>query len=157
MARSIVEVKETLAGETHRFNCSLVERSETELVTLYVVPGKVVLDGINIPPKTRSFGYFWESRPYNAYHFVTPQGKTLALYCNISDNTRIDRSVVTWRDLVVDVLIFPDGSGQQLDWDQLPEGLPETLVNHIQDVAAQLVGNARNLLSELEQRTATYL
>lgn len=157
MASSVVEIKESLTGEVHRFNCSLVERSAGELVVLYVVPGAVDLDGINIPPKTRSFGYFWESRPYNAYHFVTPQGKTLALYFNISDSTRIDMSVVTWRDLVVDVLVLPDGSVRQLDRELLPDTLPQALANHIHEVAAQLVGNARNLLSEMEQRTATYL
>ncbi|WP_461482607.1 ribonuclease FAU-1 family protein [Porticoccus sp.] len=157
MDKRILEIKETLSGEYLKFDCAVVDRGQGWLVVLYVVPDEVELDGVKIPRGSRSFGYFWEDRPYNAYHFVGPEGNTLALYCNLSDGTRIGDAVVHWRDLVVDVLILPDGTGRILDTHELPGSLSENLVNAILDTANLLKASGHNLLTELETKTAEYL
>lgn len=157
MSPDILEIKETLSGERRPYACTLVDRSPGCLVIRYVVPRDIFLGGVEIPAGTFSFGYFWLARHYNAYHFVTPQGQTLGLYCNVADRLRLQETSVSWRDLVVDVLILPDGSGRILDEDELPLSLPETSAIFILRTAEKLMAERKQLLSELEHRTAGYL
>jgi len=157
MDGNILEIKETLAGRIQRFQCDLVDRGENWLVVHYRVPRHIVLDGTNIPAGTASYGYFWSTRHYNAYHFVTPRGKTLALYCNIGDRLRLTRDTVYWRDLAVDVLILPDGAGRILDVDELPDNLPSEMRGFILRTAEKVLSERVQLLTEVEERTATYL
>ena len=51
-----------------------------------------MLEDVLLRANTLSLGYFREDRPYNAYHWVDPKSiATVALYFNISDQTRILR------------------------------------------------------------------
>ncbi|TNF08791.1 MAG: DUF402 domain-containing protein [Gammaproteobacteria bacterium] len=155
--KHVLEIKETLSGERLKFCCDVVDRGQNWLVVLYIVPEEVVLDSVKIPRGTLSFGYFWEDRPYNAYHFVGSQGQTLALYCNVSDSTCIREDKIYWRDLMVDVLVFPDGTGRVLDINELPESLSVILADSILDTATTLIATRYSLLTELETKTADYL
>jgi len=157
MDSHILEIKETLSGECRQFHCAAVDRGEGWLVVRYMVPDAFVLDGVKIPKGALSFGYFWEDRPYNAYHFVEPTGTTLALYCNISESTCIREDVIHWRDLVVDVLILPDGRTRVLDVSELPASLPKAMVDSIFDTSNILITTGHNLLTELKTKTADYL
>ncbi len=67
--RRIVEQKETLAGERRRFSCNLLALAPGEAVILYVLRRAGRVDGLALPRGMRSLGYFWEARPYNAYHW----------------------------------------------------------------------------------------
>jgi predicted RNA-binding protein associated with RNAse of E/G family len=100
-------------------------------VLIYIMPADHVLEDLLLPAGTLSLGYFWEDRPYNAYHWVDDNGQTLALYFNICDNTRIDAQRIAWRDLAVDVLITPDQRCRVLDEDELPDDIDPDLLHRI--------------------------
>ncbi len=157
MKQHVLEIKETLSGERLQFCCDVVDRGQNWLVVLYIVPEEVVLGGVKIPQGSLSFGYFWEDRPYNAYHFIGSEGKTLALYCNVSNSTCMREDGIHWRDLMVDVLILPDGTGRILDINELPESLSTILADSILDTAKTLLATRHSLLTELETKTADYL
>ena len=68
--RRIVEQKETLAGERKRFSCRLLALAPGEAVILYVLRRAGRVADLALPRGTLSLGYFWEARPYNAYHWA---------------------------------------------------------------------------------------
>lgn len=107
-----------------------------------------------MPKGTISYGYFWEQRHYNVYHFVDPQGQTLGLYFNVSDRTRITEQQIYWRDLTVDIMVGPDGGYQVLDEHELPEDLPKALRQLIFQVRDQIVARLAEIRAEVETSTA---
>jgi predicted RNA-binding protein associated with RNAse of E/G family len=153
MKRAIREVKETLAGERREFHCTLVSLAADEVVVGYRSPiGGIVAD-VSLPAGTLTLGYFWAARPYNAYHWLAPDGATLGLYFNVSDRTRITAQRVAWRDLVVDVLVTPDGRCRVLDEDELPVDLDVALRHRIESTRDALRQNHERHLEELETRS----
>ena len=112
------------------------------------MPATIELEGVALPAGTLSLGYFWEQRPYNAYHWVDDNGQTLALYFNICDDTRIDAQRIAWRDLVVDVLITPDQCCRVLDEDELPDDIDAELLDRIDATRDWLCARSSRLLRE---------
>ncbi|HET8629413.1 MAG TPA: DUF402 domain-containing protein [Thermomicrobiales bacterium] len=155
--RAILEVKETLAGEHQEFACSLLAAAPGEAVILYEMHRAGRVADLDLPAGTLSLGYFWEDRPYNAYHWLTPAGRTLALYCNIADRTRITPAAIAWRDLAVDVLATPDGRAQVLDEDELPPDLDPALRAAIAAARDDLLAALPALLPAIERCTAALL
>ncbi|MEM7562625.1 MAG: DUF402 domain-containing protein [Pseudomonadota bacterium] len=118
------------------------------------MPRAIELEDVTIPRDAVSYGYFWQDRPYNAYHWVDKNGQTLALYLNICDNTRIFANQIEWRDLVVDILITPDHRCRVLDEEELPDNLETDLRAHIEITRDWLCAQPQQLLSDIEQRTS---
>ncbi len=108
-AGSITEIKTTLAGERKTFACELLQATATEAVVVYRMPADHQLEDILLRKHTLSLGYFWQDKPFNAYHWIDTRLDTVALYFNVSDNTNISAESIAWRDLVVDILITPEG------------------------------------------------
>ena len=149
----ITEVKTTLAGERHEFECELLQRGAGEAVVVYRMPRDRRLEGILLRKGTLSLGYFWEDRPYNAYHWIDARQDTVALYFNICDRTRIGARTIEWRDLAVDILISPDGRCRVLDEDELPPDLDRGLLAYIRAARDDLCREPLSLLSEYDKLT----
>ena len=116
----ILEIKRTLRGAEKRFECQLLASGPGYAAVLWIAPEPMHVHGVDLPAGTVSFGHFWEDRGYNVYHWLDGVGRTLGFYFNIADQTSISPEVVSWRDLVLDVLVTPDGRCQVLDEDELP-------------------------------------
>jgi len=155
--QTILEVKETLTGERKEFPCTLCALTQDEAVILYKVLHEGRVEDVVLPAGTFSLGYFWATRPYNAYHWVTPKGKTIGLYLNISDGARITPQQVVWRDLLVDILVTPDGRCRVLDEDELPPEMDVSLRQRINVVREELVHQHKTLLAEIEVRSVRLL
>src|SRR5882757_7138778 len=93
----ILEIKETLAGVRHEFQCRAIARGAGDVVVLFVLPAERVVDGLVLAAGTVTFGHFWQQRPYNVYHWMTPAGATIAFYVNLADRTTIDERRLTFR------------------------------------------------------------
>ena len=154
---TILEVKETLKGERKEFSCTPCAVAKDEVVILYKVPHEGRVEDVVLPAGTLSLGYFWVTRPYNAYHWVTPKGKTLGLYFNVSEGADITPQQVVWRDLVVDVLVTPDGRCRVLDEDELPAEMEASLRQRIKVTQDELVSQHKALLAEIEVRSVRLL
>ena len=153
----INEHKAVLIGAAKTFQCELLELSNSEAVVIYRLQREVVIEGVHLPKGTISYGYFWEARNYNVYHFVTAQGKTLAFYFNVSDSTRIGESQIYWRDLVVDVLVTPDAKSEVLDEHEIPRDICEDLRRLIFETRDQLLERVVELTNEIEERTRLFI
>jgi predicted RNA-binding protein associated with RNAse of E/G family len=153
----ITEIKTTLAGERKEFGCELLRRAGREAVVVYRMPRDVQLEDICLRKDTLSLGYFWEDRPYNAYHWIDARGATVALYFNISDGTRIGARTIEWRDLAVDILISPEGRCRVLDEDELPADLDRDLLAYIRAARDELCRKPLSLLDEYDKLTRSLM
>jgi hypothetical protein len=153
--RPILEVKRTLSGQEKRFECVSLARDGSHLVVLFVAPVHMHVHGVDLPAGTVTFGHFWTDRPYNVYHWLdAATGSTLGTYVNLSDNTSISNERLAWRDLVVDLLLMPDGRATVLDEDELPPDLPPSLRAQIASAQASVLATQTDLIAELEHHRA---
>lgn len=145
----IKEVKVTLAGERQQFVCQVLDRSETYVAVLYPIGERRRVGDLVLPKGAWTYGYFWQDRSYNVYHWVRRDGRTLGYYVNLADSVRIRPREVEWRDLSVDLLFSPDGSRVQiLDEVELASASPE-LRAKIETARSHVLTHRDELLAEV--------
>ena len=156
-SKRITEIKTTLGGERKTFDCELLRRADAEVVVIYRMPRDIQLEDILLPAGSVSLGYFWESRPYNVYHWIDDSHATRALYFNIADSTQISTNASAWRDLTVDVLISPDGRCRVLDEDELPVDIDTGLLRYIENARDDLCRDPLSRLDEYDKLTRSLM
>ena len=129
----VIERKRKLDGRVLTFRCQLLRWTPGAAVLLYRPERPVELAGLRLPAEVLSYGLYWADRPYNIYHWVHPDGRSLACYCNAATETRISPAAVDWLDLELDVLVTPDGRVRVLDEEEVPAVLSQA---HQQQLAA---------------------
>ena len=160
----ILEIKRRLDGSEARFECALLARAGHHAAILFVAPAAMHVHGVDLPAGTVSFGHFWTDRPYNVYHWLDAQsGATIGYYVNLADDTRFEGGLLTWRDLVIDVLVMPASGGAAggapplvtvLDEDEVPAALPPDTRAHMAAAKAEVLASAGALIAELEAARA---
>lgn len=156
-APTIIELKQRLNGTNSEYECELVAQSPGKAVILYRLPPGASFLSLDLPPHSLSFGYFWEDRPYNVYHWVRPDGSSAGWYCNVADRTHIGDGRVAWRDLILDVLALPGAAPAVLDRDELPADLDPALMRYIEEAISRLLLVLPELTAEIAAESAGYL
>jgi hypothetical protein len=146
----ITETKETLGGARKSFRCRVLDRVPGQVVVLFVSDTTWKVHDLTLPPGTVTFGYFWEERPYNVYHWMTGTGETVAYYVNLSDHTRIEEEQIHWRDLTVDLLLTTDGKVTVLDLDEIPPTLDPATRETIRRGTDQVQAGSAALRTEID-------
>lgn len=151
----VLEIKRTLDGREKLFSCRLLagDPEHRRAVLLFVLENAMHVHGVDLPPGTVTFGYFWTDRPYNAYHWLDARGETIGVYFNLADSTRISDDRLEWRDLTVDILTTPAGRCDVLDEDELPAELEPALRRRIDEGKAAILEHTAALLAELERQS----
>jgi predicted RNA-binding protein associated with RNAse of E/G family len=153
---TITERKTRLDGSVVEFACErLVVEPGRRAVLRYVSDRvwDIPAAGVTVMPGTVTIGHFWADRPYNVYHWLQG-GRTLAYYCNVSTDTRIAADLVSYIDLVVDVLVRPSGEALVMDEDELPDDLAPPYRIAIAKGREALLTNPGRLVREIERETA---
>ena len=151
------EIKHRLDGSVKRFECFPVQRAQDEVVLLHKRSEEGRVDDLVLPAGSLTFGYFWTQRHYNVYHFVTETGQTLGMYFNLCDQTEISEEAVSWRDLIIDLLVTPDGRCRVLDAEELPPDLSTELKQLISETERHLHRQYGGVCAEVESRTRGYM
>ena len=102
-------------------------------------------------------GHFWVDRPYNVYHWLDPQGLTLGFYFNVGHTDTVQTDLLAWRDLIVDVIVTPDGGMLVLDEEELPPDLAPEHRGTIARALEQVMTNPKRLVAEIERETRRLL
>jgi hypothetical protein len=148
------EVKLTARGERQEFVCRLLDRSSTHVVVLYRSTEPRRVGDLRLPKGTITYGYFWQGRPYNVYHWVHPNGSTIGYYVNLADGLRFHPQAVEWHDLALDLLFSPDGRRVQiLDEEELAL-LPSDLQAKAKVAKAHVLMHRDEILTEVAAITA---
>lgn len=155
--RSFLEIKHRLDGSVACFECLPLEVTDDEAVIMYELPQKGRVEDIVLPAGCMSFGYFWNDRHYNVYHWMAKTGATLGTYFNVCDETKIRTDSVSWRDLIIDMLVTPDGHYRVLDAEELPQDLDEGLARKIEETEAYLKGHYHSITEGVKKRSAAYM
>lgn len=156
-SRPYFEIKHQLDGSIKRYECIPVNVSNDEAVIIYEMTREVRVEDLLLPSGSLTFGYFWSNRHYNVYHWVTEIGETLGLYFNVCDEINIGQDGVSWRDLIIDLLVTPDGRCRVLDTDELPQNLDEGLASLIEETEEYLKWQYRSISAKVEKKTARYM
>ena len=79
------------------------------------------------------------------YTYGDKNGTYLGSYFNVVKNTQITDELVSFEDLIIDILVLPSGEYFILDEDELPESLEEFEDGYVNE--------ALNVLEEIIQKT----
>lgn len=147
------ETKMKYDGTVDEYDCRLLEYSPNRVVLFFPLPEDRLVDEVNLRKGDYTIAYYWNDRGYNAYHWVTPEGKTLAYYFNMAENTQIGPSGLSWRDMVVDVICYPDGKSKVLDLDELPVPLDQFEEGRIKRSLDELLVSLSEVTKEIQRET----
>jgi hypothetical protein len=152
----IREVKTTLQGDRQEFRCRVLARTGASVgdavTVLFISDRDYRVADLVLPAGTVTFGHFWGSRSYNVYHWLTPDGQTLAHYFNLSSDTVITEDSLQWKDLAVDVLLRPGSEAEVLDEADLPDTLDRETLMTIAEATRDVLLEAPAIAAELENR-----
>lgn len=98
----------------------------------------------HIASGTRTVEYYWLDRWYNIFRFLTDDDQTRLYYCNINTPPNLEKGVVTYIDLDIDILVQPDLSYQVLDLEEFEEnakryGYSDEVRKHAHAAVSELV------------------
>ncbi|MHB1909027.1 MAG: DUF402 domain-containing protein [Nitrososphaerales archaeon] len=148
-----IEIKNTYFGEKKEFNCTLVSKTKDELVIIFQISEAMRFLETNFPSRSKSFGYYWKEKNYNIYHWKDINGTTLLFYFNISKNTQILEDSVTWQDLIVDLVVYPDGKKVVLDQEEIPNDMSKEDKLIVEKTLKEIFENASSITREIESKT----
>ncbi len=155
---AVIERKIRLDGTSSEFSCEGLAVEPGRRAVLRYTSDQVVRirdTDIALPAGTITLAHYWTDRPYNVYHWLS-LGRTVAYYVNVADRTRIETGSVSYRDLVVDVVVRPSGALEILDEDELPADLEPAARKAIADALEVVVTGAKRLAAEIEQESRRY-
>ncbi|KAA0765676.1 DUF402 domain-containing protein [Bacillus sp. SH5-2] len=108
-------------------NCLILEKKSQSIVLFHEVQYSFTMtthdSSLTIPKGSYTIAYYWQDRPYNLYIWRDENGMYLGSYFNIVKNTQITDELVSFEDLIIDILVLPSGEYFILDEDELPEPL----------------------------------
>ena len=160
----VVERKNRLDGTFEDFICDrlLIEPGKRAVLRYtWTRERRITGTDLTVPAGGCTISHYWVDRAYNVYHFLSapePGGpRTLAYYCNVVGATTIADDLISYDDLVVDVLIHPSGSALVLDEEELPPDLPSPQRIVINKALEDLTTNARRLAFEVERESRRFV
>lgn len=152
---TVIERKRKPDGTDRAFRCELLASSPHFALVLFVVERPSAFHApLLLPRGTRSYGFFWSDRPYNAYRMVGADGRVVAHRFDALCDVRITSAEVSYRDLVLDWWVLADGTLVEEDRDEYDELVEAGVLSAadtalVEAAAAEIVDNHAALMSEL--------
>ena len=114
------------------------------LQAIWQGPGEPLVGTIRFEAGDRFLEYYYPGRPYAIWQIERPDGALKGWYCNVSTPPVERDGILRFDDLLLDVLVYPDGRYTVLDEDEFAaahaEGMPEDRVALARAGLAALVG-----------------
>lgn len=104
----------------------------------------------SIPRGARSIETFYFDRWYNHFVFLLPDETVRNHYFNICMPPRIDGKILSYVDLDIDVLVWPDGIVQTLDLVEFEEN--KVTMGYPPDVSETVLKTLKVLLDDVVKR-----
>lgn len=109
--------------------CKLLKAENKNVVLFHAIQNSFTMIAsqikLSIPKGSYTIGYYWKDCPYNLYIWRDKKGKYLGSYFNIVKNTYMTDELVSFEDLIIDIMVLPNGEYFILDEDELPEPLDQ--------------------------------
>lgn len=153
-AGTITITKLNWRGErVYAWHGDVVSRTDDEVLlrAVWRGPGVVqVAPGLSFEPGDVFYEYYYLARPYGLWRVLAPDERTLKCwYCNVSTPAVIEGAALSFRDLLLDVLLLPGEAPRVLDRDDLEHARAEGLDPALGALAEQ---GAREILDMIARR-----
>jgi protein associated with RNAse G/E len=109
-----------LGEETWRYQGRLVKQAPHEIILEAIFDhDEIWVEELNLCRGDRFIEYYYDNRWYNIFEvYDRVDGHLKGWYCNVSYPAEITDSCVKYRDLALDLLVYPDGRQVVLDEDE---------------------------------------
>lgn len=132
--------------------CIILNADSQSIVVFYHIkePFSININQVNltVPKDSYTTAYYWKNKPYNLYFWRNKNGEYIASYFNIVKNTKFEEKLVSFEDLIIDVLALPNGNHIILDEDELPEPLEKFENGNVKRSLDKLLSSIDGVLSE---------
>ena len=135
--RTITIIKQDYLGqESLRYSGQLIKRLPHEIrIEAYFNRDETIVKGIILNRGDRFIETYYDNRWYNIFEIHDQVDDHIkGWYCNICYPTTIYEDSITYRDLALDLLVYPDGNRVVMDEDEF-SSLP--LPTKVQTAARQ--------------------
>jgi uncharacterized protein len=153
----IIERKIRYDSSIVEYSCLLVKARNHHVVLFHEVQESFTMiasqNKLTIPKGSYTLAYYWKDRPFNLYIWRDHNGEYLGSYFNIVKNTYITDKLVSFEDLIIDIMVLPNGTYFILDEDELPEPLDQFENGFVQKVLNSLTDSIDILLSQTISET----
>lgn len=103
---------------------------------------------LELGPPMYTFAFYWERHPFNLYLWYRADGSLDAAYFNVVDAVSLDQKQVKYRDLIVDVLLYPNGEYTVLDRHELTDDMPDEILTYIEAAQKELESRGKEIVAE---------
>lgn len=117
----VTVVKQDINGkETWRYSGKVLQQTDTcILLEALFNRDDGMFEGIFFKRGDRFVETFYSDRWYNIFEMHDRDDDSLkGYYCNIASPALFDNGIVSYRDLALDLLVYPDGTRRVLDEDE---------------------------------------
>lgn len=123
IGRPYLERKQKPDGAWREYQCTLSHLSANLVIIRFVMEqgGAIFGTPIEVPPGSISHGYFWKRRAYNLYRMKRLDGSLIAHRFDAVADVVIGDAEVSYRDLVLDWWVHPDGAITEEDRQELDQ------------------------------------
>jgi protein associated with RNAse G/E len=145
--KSINVLKQDYLGrDVWKYSGKLVEKNNNKIVIeAYFDRGDTQVDQLMIRRGDKFIETYYSDQWYNIYEIQDQlSGQVKAWYCNLCYPAQIGHDSVFYRDLELDLLVYPDGAQVILDMEEF-EALP--IANEVRLNALQGLKKLRELFS----------
>lgn len=119
------------------------EQEHLVLLAIWQGPGEPRVGEIAFLAGDRFVEHYYPGRGYAIWQVEQPNGIIKGWYCNISTPVEWQEGILSFRDLLLDLLVYPDGRYSVLDRDEFVEaqgaGLPDNEAALAEAALAELV------------------
>lgn len=118
---AVTIIKRDHAGqETWRYQGVLLDRGVNHIISeAFFDREDLLFHGMTLRRGDRFIETYFADRWYNIFEiYELSEGQLKGWYCNIGHPAEIDSDTISYRDLALDLLVFPDGRQIVLDEDE---------------------------------------
>ncbi|EMY5508965.1 MULTISPECIES: DUF402 domain-containing protein [Bacillus] len=155
----IIERKIRYDGTTIDHACLLIEAQQDKIILYHEVQYSFTMAAndtkLTIPKGSYTVAYYWGNRPYNLYVWRDQEGCYIGSYFNIVKNTYITDQVVSFEDLILDIMVLPSGEFYILDEDELTEPLEHFEDGYVEKALHTVKNTIQESLPKIISETVT--
>ena len=151
--KKIMERKIRYDATISEYECVPLDVEKQKAVLFYWIKDSFTINfnrmKFTVPEDSYTIAFYWADRPYNVYMWRDREGNYLGSYFNIVRNTSISPEMVSYEDLIVDVMALPGQGYVVLDEHELPEPLERFENGYVHRSLIALTASMENILSDI--------
>jgi len=154
---TIHEIKRNLDGRELRFECQFLGRGPDWMAIHYVSQQSYDFRGVHLPCGSQTVALYQAGQPYVFWQMTSPAGELVGYYIHLADNVTLEADCVTWKDLTVDIWVYPDGRYELWDEEELSKFwrqgfIDDAQLSEIKQVKAQVLADLTGIIARCQAR-----